>query len=285
MDITLILILTAVFVAITLMIVGLFTIISNRATALLDARQEADSRKLHDLFVQDVSPREILVYAAAGSVVVTIIVSLMAGSITVGIVLGIMVLFLPGFWLTHLKEARMLQFQDQLPSALDQMASSARAGLSLAQAIEEVGKNSHPPISQEFQLMAQDYRLGRDLAQAIDTGRKRIKNRNFDLVATTLLVNRAKGGDLPEALNTLSTSLKEIWRLEQTLITASAEGRKAIKIIAAMPIMLGAMVMSMQPNLAETLTSSIAGIGTLILAILMYVGALLWLRRLLKIEI
>ena len=40
------------------------------------------------------------------------------------------------------------------------LSSSLRAGLSLVQAIESLVENSVPPLSQEFDLLLREYRIG-----------------------------------------------------------------------------------------------------------------------------
>jgi len=86
-------------------------------------------------------------------------------------------------------------------------------------------------------------------------------------------------------LETLSDSMKEIARLEQKLITASAEGRKAIKVIAAMPFGIFLMVATVQPELIDTLTGSLGGYVLITVAILMYAAALYWLKKILSVEV
>jgi len=278
-------ILLMAFSTVILITIALIVFIRERTETLLKSRQESDSRELQDLFIEDINAREVLVFSITGGIIAIIFTLFITSNLVLALGLGIGFLFLPRMVFSYLRAVRLDQFQEQLPAAMDQLAASAKAGLSLAQAMDEVAKNATPPLSQEFSLIMQDYRLGTDLAIAISSARSRLQCRTFGLVATALLVNREKGGNLPEALETLSNSLKEIWRLEQKLITASAEGRKAIKVIAAIPFFIYLMVIVMQPELTAALTASIAGMAILVLAVVMYVLALLWLRKTLQIEI
>ena len=133
-------------------------------------------------------------------------------------------------------------------------------------------------------LILQDVRLGSDLGKSLDDARGRL-TKNFGLVATALNVNREKGGNLPEALDTMAESLQEIWRLDQKLITASAEGRKAMWVIAGMPIFVFGMVALTQPDIPATLTGSFLGIVILAIGGALYATGLFWLLQVLKRDV
>jgi tight adherence protein B len=94
-----------------------------------------------------------------------------------------------------------------------------------------------------------------------------------------------RGGNLAEALQTIAASLKEIWRLEQKLVTASAEARKAMMIISAIPVFVATVAMIAQPDIAETLTSSLLGLVILTMAMGVYALGIAWTRRLLRADV
>src|SRR3954469_12959042 len=57
------------------------------------------------------------------------------------------------------KKRRLKRFDTQLTEALQQMANSLRAGLTLPQAIEHVGRESAAPLGQEFGLFVKEVKL------------------------------------------------------------------------------------------------------------------------------
>jgi len=254
-------------------------------TSLLQLKAKEGEEQLRDLFISNITPREVAIYSYLGAIVTGFMLWLIIGHPLIGILGGIGGLFAPKAVFAHLKEKRIEKIDEQLPEALEQMVSSAKSGLSLAQAIEHVARNAPKPVSQEFDLIVRDYRMGTDLTSAINTARTRLGSKLFGLAASTLIVNIEKGGNLPQALKTLSESMKEIARLEQKLITSSAEGRKAIKVIAAMPFGIFVMVATVQPELIDTLTGSLGGYVLITVAILMYAGAIYWLKKILAVEV
>lgn len=273
------------FMSVVLLSMGIGAEISGRLGEFVQRREKASQEALEELFIRDVTPRSVLVFSALAGAIVGALTWLLTGSVVVAVVLGVSAIFLPGPVFAYLRRQRLAQFDERLPSALDQIVSSARAGLSLSQALEEVSTTAPAPVSEELSLIVQDQKLGTDLGEAIDNARRRLGSRPFGLVATALLVNRDKGGNLPEALQTMSVSLKEIWRLEQKIITASSEGRKAVWVISAVPLFVFFMVIGLQPDLAQSLVSSFAGFAILGVAALLYVGGIAWLMRILRMDV
>ena len=214
-----------------------------------------------------------------------LIVYPLSGSLVLALAASAAVVLSPKALLEYIKRERREKLQEQLPAMLDNIASSTKAGLNLMQAFEEASRQMSPPASQELSLMVQDYRLGKDFKSCIESARQRLKSRSFNLVASALSVNIEKGGNLTEAMVTMSASLKEIWRLEQKMLTASAEGRKAVKVISGMPIMIFLMVAFSQPDIVETLTSNFAGWAIITVSVAMYVFAIYWLLRILQTDI
>jgi tight adherence protein B len=273
------------FGAVLALVLGVVPAVSERISKIVAQQELQHEAALHSLFIGDVTPREVTYLAIFTAVVVAVILELFIGSHVFAIVGALVVLTLPPMVFANLKRARLTKFEEQLPAALDQIASGAKAGLSLKQAIEETASTSPSPTSDEFSLLVQDTTLGSELGAAIDNTRKRLNSKQFGLVATALNVNRQKGGNLPEALDRMSASLKEIWRLEQKLITASAEGRKAMLVISVIPVFVFVMVMLMQPDLAAKLTESLMGFVILAIAVILYVAGIMWLLRILRVAI
>lgn len=273
------------FLAVAALVTGFLQMGTEQSLSMLRRREEETRQALQELFIKGVTPRQVEVLTIAAAVIAGIAMQLLVGNPLLSVAVTVGVFYLPRPYFNYLRLQRLKKFDEQLPDALSYLSNSTKAGLSLAQAIEEVTKQAPAPASEEFGLILQDHRLGTDLGQAILTARNRLRSRNFNLVSSALLVSRQKGGNLPQALDTMSASLKEIWRTEQKLITASAEGRKAVWVISGMPIFIMLMILTFQPQIAETLVTDLFGMILLFISICLYVGGVFWLLRVLRIDV
>ncbi|NCC26619.1 MAG: hypothetical protein EOM22_00325 [Gammaproteobacteria bacterium] len=273
------------FGAVALLIVGLGNLALAPLGILWRRRQASDALALDALFLHRVRPVELWLWIAVGTVVAGLLGYVLTASLAFALLLACVIPLLPRPVFSWLRQRRRERFEAQLPAVLDQLASSARSGLSLEQCIDDVARRGQPPGSEEFGLMLKDMRIAAGPRAAIIAARERIDSRSFNLVASALLVSLDKGGNLPDTLDQISRSLKELWRLEQKLITASAEARKAVRVITAMPILLFFLISATQPELIDTLVGHPLGWVVLGIAALLYGIGFIWLRRILAVDL
>jgi tight adherence protein B len=273
------------FAAALALVAGVAKLEAERPLEAIRRREERDRQALQELFIRGITPRQVVLLTGGGAIVVFLMLLSATGNWPLAIAFGVGTLFLPRPVFAYLRHERLKKFEEQLPDALTYLSNSTKAGLSLPQAIEEVARQAPPPTSQEFGQILQEHRLGTDLGTTIENARLRLQSRSFNLVASALIVSRAKGGNLPEALDTMSSSLKEIWRTEQKLITASSEGRKAVWVISGMPILIFLMIVLFQPQIAETLVTTFLGMIILFISSCLYAGGFYWLLRVLRTDV
>lgn len=274
-----------IFVAVVLLVWAGWTVAGEFLTAYYHRRKEFFNQNLTYLFIKDTTVEQVILYVLSAAGGAALLAWLASSSFLFGLIVFVGMLFVPDMVFNYLHEQRRTKIEEGLPAALDQMVSSAKAGLNLAQLLEDVERKGSPPVSEEIGLIMQEYRLGQDLETAIKAANERLGSKMFTLFASALLINRQKGGNLPEALETMSDSFKEISRLEQKVFTASSEGRKGVRVISIMPLFIFGFIMMAQPELIETLTSNFVGWAMIAVAISLYVLALMWLRKILAIDI
>ncbi len=238
-----------------------------------------------NLFVSGHSAKQQRAWLEWGCVLVALVCLFLTGSVLVSLLVVLLLWQIPDGIYWYLAKNRREQFDEQLPVALDQLTSATRAGKSLSQAISDVSAYAPHPVSQELGQIANDQRLGIDLTTALKSARDRVNSKSFNLIVTAMLVNIDLGGNLPQAMEVMSGSLKEIWRLDQKLHTASAEGRKGGTILCVMPIVILMIVLVMQPELISILFSSVIGYLVLFLAVSLYFMGLFWMYRILQVDI
>ena len=165
------------------------------------------------------------------------------------------------------------------------MATSLRAGYSLVQAIESVAGESPNPTGREFGRAMAESRLGRPAVQALQGVSDRMSSEDFRWTVMAIEIQREVGGNLSEVLQTVADTMVARNRLRGEVKALTAEGRISALVLVFIPIALFAFLFVTNPNfLAPLLTNPIGVVALAVAALLMIVG-ILWLRRLVKIEV
>ena len=96
------------------------------------------------------------------------------------------------------------------PEAVDHLASGVRAGLSLPEAVAQLGHRGPAELREPFSRFAQDYRAGGRFGDALDALKERLADPVADRIVEALRLTREVGGqDLGKLLRTLSGFLRE----------------------------------------------------------------------------
>ena len=118
---------------------------------------------------------------------------------------------LPDLVLARLAAHRRLRIEQGMPDALDLLVISAEAGLSLDQAIEEVGRDLRPSnavIAEEFAITASEMRVLSDRAEALQNLVRRTQLDTLRSVTTSLSQAIRFGTPLAESLRVLASQMR-----------------------------------------------------------------------------
>lgn len=267
-----------------LLVTSLWEPLGQELRARYASAQGAADAQLRAASLYTLTPARLIQMRLAATGLAFVLGLALSGSVVLGLACAALGWLAPGWWVESQRQKRLQLLEEQLPVGLDQITASVRAGLSLAQAIDEASRTAPAPVSEEFGIVAREHKLGARLVDSIESAQQRIGGRFFPLFGTALRMNVERGGNLPEAMNRMSESFREIWRLEQRALTASAEARKAMRVIGAMPLVVGVLVFLLQPELVDVLTGSLAGWLVIVAVGVLYVAGLLWLKRLMSEE-
>jgi tight adherence protein C len=118
---------------------------------------------------------------------------------------------LPDFILSRLAARRRLRVELGLPDALDLLVICAEAGLSLDQAIEQVGvdlRPSNPAVADEFATTASEMRVLANRAEAFENLVERAKVASLRSITATLNQAVRFGTPLAESLRVLAAEMR-----------------------------------------------------------------------------
>ncbi|WP_223633607.1 type II secretion system F family protein [Corallococcus sp. EGB] len=193
--------------------------------------------------------------------------------------------FLPMLLVKHYRKRRIKKFNVQLVDALQAMANAFKAGLTFPQAIEHVAREAMPPLSQEFGLFVKEVKLGVPLEEALINMGRRVGSDDLELVVVSTNIARQLGGNMAEMFETISTVIRERFRLEGKIDALTSQGKLQGWIVAAMPAVLGMVLNYMRPDLMEPMMNHIFGYILVTLIAIMEIMGILIIRRIVNIDI
>jgi tight adherence protein B len=190
--------------------------------------------------------------------------------------------------LTYLvvKESRRTNsFLAMLPDTLQLISGSLSAGYSLPQALDIVVREGSPPISTEFNRALVDARLGVPVEEALDNVATRMKSTDFSWVVMAIRIQREVGGNLAEVLATVSETLRERERLRRQVKVLSAEGRLSAAVLGGLPPLFAIYLVLVRPEYIKPLYTDSLGILMLVTAVIVLGIGIMWLRKVVKVEV
>ena len=141
------------------------------------------------------------------------------------------------------------------------------------------------PIAREFQLTFADINYGNDVRRAILGLLLRVPSVSMMAVVTAVLVQKETGGNLAEIFEKISHVIRGRFRFNRKVRTLSAEGRLSAWILALVPLALFAVIWITTPSYLPVLLEHPMGQKLLIFAGVMAVLGIIWMRKVIRIEV
>jgi tight adherence protein B len=227
-------------------------------------------KKFEILFIE-VDPQRLtwaLLLVSFGSGIVVFCILALIGKMTLAIFAGVVVSIvgwkLPRPLVDYFEVKRIKKYQLQMVDALNLLANGIRAGLTMPQAIGMVVDELPAPVSQEFNLVLQQAKIGVPLDEALENLKKRVYTEDNEMFVTSVNILRETGGNLAEVFDTITLVIRERVRLQLKIETYVASGKMQAYIIGAMPFAMIILFGSGDPEYFPMLFGTFLGIVALV---------------------
>ncbi|MEE9473869.1 MAG: type II secretion system F family protein, partial [Acidimicrobiia bacterium] len=177
------------------------------------------------------------------------------------------------------------RFNSQLPDTLTLTSTSLRAGYSLLQAVEAVAQESPEPTRREFGRALTEIRLGRPMIDALGDIAVRMESQDFEWAVLAISIQREVGGNLAEVLQTTAEMMNQRDRLRREMKALTAEGRISAVIMGVLPFFLFGLISFVNPSYLAPLYSTPIGLGLVGFAILLIIAGVVWMQKIINIEV
>ncbi|GFP32089.1 tight adherence protein B [Candidatus Hakubella thermalkaliphila] len=190
----------------------------------------------------------------------------------------------PFLLLSQQARSRIRNFHNQLPDALQILASSIRAGYSLNQALSVVVDEMGPPISSEFKRVLTEIRIGLPARDALESLARRINSEYMSWTIMAINIQREVGGNLAEVLETISDTIRERDRVLRQIKVLTAEGKISAYILIGLPVAVSLLLFLLNPDYIGLLFTTALGKAMLAGAVALMILGIIWMKRIVTIE-
>lgn len=210
---------------------------------------------------------------------------LASGSLALALIIGLLLAISPGAIFRWLRARRLERIEQQLPDALQMLAGTARAGLSLPAAIRQVSTELAPPLQQELLLLQHEQRLGVSLDDALENLALRVPVQPVKLMVSAMRIASETGGGLAETLERTATTLRSQHAMELKIRALTAQGKLQAWVVGLLPVFLLWVLARLEPDAMALLWSTRLGWGVLAAVLVMEIIGVVLIRRIVSIDI
>ncbi|GAA3208314.1 type II secretion system F family protein [Oerskovia jenensis] len=177
-------------------------------------RTDGWSAKTQDLLVlagvPTVTPRALVGASVVLGAFVLLVVLGLTRALPVAVCFASMAAAAPLALVRSRARRRRSSLRDVWPEVVDHLASGVRAGLSLPEAVGQLGERGPVELREPFARFAQDFRASGRFGDCLDALKARLADPVADRIVEALRMTREVGGtDLGKLLRTLAMFLRE----------------------------------------------------------------------------
>jgi len=203
---------------------------------------------------------------------VTVIAALLAGS---GPVLVVM----------RIRTRRMRRCEAQFPDAIDLLSRAIRAGHAFNTGIKMIADEMPDPVGKEFQRVFEEQNFGLAMKTALMNLLDRINLLDLRLFVVAVLVQRQSGGNLAELLAKIAGTIRERFRIFRQLKVHTAQAKLTGIILMCLPPVMGGITLALNYEYMKIIFLDPWGIRMLIAAAVLQLIGLIWIRKIVNIEV
>jgi tight adherence protein B len=230
-------------------------------------RRESWSERVQDLLVQAGAPAVTPVALVGASLATALVVGVAVSAVTrapaVALCFALIAGSAPGVLVRSRARRRRTALREVWPEVVDHLASGVRAGLSLPEAVGQLGERGPVELRDAFRTFAEDYRATGRFGTCLDALKERLADPVADRIIEALRITRDVGGtDLGRLLRTLSSFLREDARTRGELEARQSWTVNAARLAVAAPWIVLALLAT-RPETGSAF-NSVAGTAVLL---------------------
>lgn len=214
-----------------------------RAPRRTPSRRERTQELLVQAGAESVTPGSLLAASLGFALTASLVALVLTRSWALSLAFGALALAGPRALVRSRARRRRTELRELWPEAVDNLASAVRAGMSLPEALAQLGVRGPEPLRPAFTRFGEDYRATGRFGECLDRLKAALADPVGDRIVESLRMAREVGGsDLGSLLRTLSAFLREEARTRAELRTRQGWTVNAARLAVAAPWVVLAML-------------------------------------------
>lgn len=159
-------------------------------------------------------------------------------------------------WRARKRRAEILE---QLPGFLDHVVRAVQTGSSLPNGMLAATEETAEPIRSVFTRAVRQTRLGVSIEDALEQAASLHQIRELRILALSVRVSQRYGGSVRDVLGSIVAMIRQRERTRREFRAMTGETRLSAVLLAALPAVIAAYVMIVNPDYLGRMTSDEAG--------------------------
>ena len=203
----------------------------------------------------------------------------------VGLIITYVMWSMPLVYVRKQWQNRCDKFVAQMVDGLTIMANGVKAGLSVTQSMERIVESLPNPISQEFNLVLSQIRLGRSVEEALLDLGERIPKADVQMFVTAINILKETGGNMAETFSTIVTVIRERQKVERKIEAMTAQGIMQGMIISMVPVGIIVLLWFVDPGYIGPMFTTTLGVFLLVIMFGLVIAGGLTVRKIVSIKV
>jgi tight adherence protein B len=215
-------------------------------------------REVLEIAEIDLEPELIIL----GTILATALAFVFILAITSSMIWAVFALLVPYFvreWVQRTLKRRRDKFAEQLPDALQVIASAMRTGHSFAGALAVVVDSGSEPMKSELRRVVADEQLGVPMEKSLSVVAERMASSDVEQLALVSELQREAGGNAAEVIDRVAETVRERFDLRRMIQTLTTQGRLSRWIVSLLPVFIIVIFELENPHYLHPLVASTVG--------------------------
>ena len=188
-------------------------------------------------------------------------------------------------WVNRTEKKRISLLEEQLPDSIDLMVRSLRVGHPFSTAVGIVAKEIPDPLGSEFGVISDEAAYGRDVSESLKAFAERMDSQDLRFLAVAVTIQQQSGGNLAEILEGLSKVVRARFKLFRRVRAITAEAKWSGMFLSGFPIAALVMINVIKPDYYDGVKETSAYVPAAIFVVTFLIINIIYMKVMTNIKV